>query len=234
MMAVVALGVLASGFMVPVVRREIGARLGKHTVEERLRALDGRVRPRWNARVTGGVQSVSRVTLVVLKHERELRVYTASGDGPSTLTATYPVLAASGTTGPKIREGDGQVPEGTYRVSFLNPNSRFHLSLRVDYPNAADFDAARCDGRGARTLGGDIMIHGGAKSIGCVAIGDPAIEEVFWLVGTVGIERTEVILSPGAVPAKHMKPDAPAWLRDRYARISEQIRALGIGVSGGG
>lgn len=233
-MAVVAVGVLASGFMVPVVRREIGARLGKHTVKERMSALDARVRPHWDARVAGGVQSVSRVTLVVLKHERELRVYTASGEGPSSLTATYPVLAASGTTGPKLREGDRQVPEGTYRVSFLNPNSRFHLSLRVDYPNAADFDAARGDGRRAGTLGGDIMIHGGAKSIGCVAIGDPAIEEVFWLVGSVGMDRTEVILSPGAVPAEYLKPDAPEWLRDRYARMREQLSTLGISGTGGG
>lgn len=91
------------------------------------------------------------------------------------------MLAASGGPGPKLREGDLQVPEGVYRLTAFNPNSSYHLSLRVDYPNAEDRAAedravARSDRR--TSLGGDIFIHGKAVSIGCLAIGDPGIEEL--------------------------------------------------------
>src|SRR5436190_607476 len=70
----------------------------------------------------------------------------------------YPVMAASGGRGPKLREGDGQVPEGMYTIDWLNPNSSYHLSMHVDYPNAFDRAHAADDGRTA--LGGAIMIHG--------------------------------------------------------------------------
>jgi murein L,D-transpeptidase YafK len=73
--------------------------------------------------------------------------------------------------------GDGQVPEGLYRVTTLNPWSRFHLSLRLDYPNAAD--RARNPGVPVSALGGEIFIHGNCVTIGCVPIGDEAIEEVY-------------------------------------------------------
>lgn len=71
---------------------------------------------------------------------------------------SYPILAASGSIGPKLRESDMQVPEGVYQIESLNPNSQFHLSLRVNYPNEFDREQARIDGRAQ--LGGDIMIHG--------------------------------------------------------------------------
>ena len=57
------------------------------------------------------------------------------------MICVYPVLGASGVLGPKLKEGDRQVPEGVYRVPELNPNSDFHLSLRLDYPN--EFDRAQ-------------------------------------------------------------------------------------------
>jgi len=107
---------------------------------------------------------------------------------------SYPIHAASGDLGPKRREGDRQVPEGLYRIDSLNPNSRFHLSMRVDYPNADDRRIAQLQNR--TDLGGDIFIHGGAASIGCVAVGDPAIEELFTLAADIGIENSEVILAP--------------------------------------
>ena len=78
--------------------------------------------------------------------------------------------------GPKLREGDRQVPEGVYTIANMNPNSISHLSLALSYPN--DFDRARAaeDGRADNTLGGSIMIHGGSGSIGCMAVGDEAAE----------------------------------------------------------
>ena len=89
----------------------------------------------------------------------------------------------SGRLGPKLKEGDRQVPEGLYRVESLNPNSRYHLSLRVNYPNEQDKSYGRLDGR--NNLGTDIMIHGKDCSIGCLAMGDPSCD---FLIGKEPVE----------------------------------------------
>ena len=86
------------------------------------------------------------------------------------------------------------MPEGIYRVEALNPNSRFHLSLRLDYPNGLDRRHAAADGRNA--LGGDIMIHGTAASIGCLAVGNDAAEDLFVLAAWVGADKLRVVISP--------------------------------------
>jgi murein L,D-transpeptidase YafK len=113
-------------------------------------------------------------TLIGLKAEKRLELWAPDAAGRPRLIKTYPILAASGGAGPKLREGDRQVPEGLYAIESLNPNSRFHLSLRIDYPNAADRRRAQAEARTG--LGGDIMIHGSNVSIGCLAMGDPAAE----------------------------------------------------------
>ena len=94
---------------------------------------------------------------------------------PSGSWHTYPVLCASGRLGPKRREGDEQVPEGFYTVDRFNPRSLFHLSLGLDYPNAAD-QRLTTD---PEHPGTDIFIHGNAQSIGCLAMGDAAAEELY-------------------------------------------------------
>ena len=78
---------------------------------------------------------------------------------------SIPVLGMSGKLGPKLGEGDRQVPEGIHRVESLNPNSLYHLALRVGYPNEEDRKHAAQEGR--TNLGSDIMIHGKNSSIGC-------------------------------------------------------------------
>ena len=138
----------------------------------------------------------AQLTVLVLKREMRLEIYAPTAGGKQVFVHSWPVLAASGSAGPKRREGDRQVPEGFYRVVLLNPNSRFHLSLRLDYPNEDDLARAREEGRDFATLGGDIMIHGNAVSTGCVAIGDRAAEELFCLVSRVGLENVQVIISP--------------------------------------
>src|SRR5262245_60331204 len=67
------------------------------------------------------------ITLVGLKRERRLLLYATSKDGVTRFIRSYDVLAASGRLGPKLAEGDFQVPEGVYRIELLNPNSLFHL-----------------------------------------------------------------------------------------------------------
>jgi hypothetical protein len=169
----------------------------------------------------GGKYPPDRLYLIGLKKERLLEVWVPVGNGWSRLRS-YPVLAASGELGPKLREGDYQVPEGIYRLTGLNPNSSYHLSVRVDYPNHDDEAAARADGRNG--LGGDIFIHGKAVSIGCLAIGDPAIEELYVLLADVGLSNTSLVLTPSMTPV--LPPGAPLWWGELYERIRAELIAV--------
>lgn len=131
-----------------------------------------------------------KLRIFVFKQERKLEV-----NAPGWQRAlVYPMTNFSGKLGPKLKEGDGQIPEGVYGIEYLNPNSRFHLSLKVSYPNEADRRRAKMDGR--TDLGGDIMIHGKNLTIGCVPIGDEAIEDLFYLVDAVGIKNVSVVMAP--------------------------------------
>jgi len=163
-----------------------------------------------------------RLRLVGLKEEKSLEAWTLVGER-WTLLKAYPVLAASGGPGPKLREGDGQVPEGVYRLTAFNPNSSYHLSIRVDYPNAEDRAAAASDGR--ERLGGDIFIHGKAVSIGCLAIGDPAIEELYLLLADTGLGNADIVLAPSGRPVT--PPAAAAWVGRRYERLRQELTRLG-------
>ena len=100
----------------------------------------------------------AEVALIAIKDEKALELHARDSGSAWKLVHRYRVLAASGGAGPKLRQGDKQVPEGIYGIAFLNPNSSYHVSLRVNYPNAFDRLMAKKDGR--RDLGGDIMIHG--------------------------------------------------------------------------
>jgi hypothetical protein len=113
-----------------------------------------------------------------------VEVWGGDGRGPLACIDRYPLCALSGSLGPKRREGDGQIPEGLYRITALNPRSAFHLSLRVDYPNASDRVRNRRLDPSA-PLGGDIMVHGSCVTIGCLPIEDGPIEEVYLLVNEV-------------------------------------------------
>jgi hypothetical protein len=165
----------------------------------------------------------ARVTLIALKDTGRLEVW---ADGR--YIRTYAVQAASGGPGPKLRQGDQQVPEGIYQIDWLNPNSAYHLSLHVDYPNASDRARAAADAR--TTLGGDIMIHGDAVSIGCLAMGDRAAEDLFVLAADTGVKdgRVSAILAPTDLrraPA-HVPPGAPAWTADLYVELRDAMAAF--------
>lgn len=144
---------------------------------------------------------------------------------------TYPTLALSGVLGPKLREGDNQVPEGVYGVEFLNANSAFHLSLRLDYPNEFDKRQGKQDGRD--DLGTDIMVHGPGGSRGCVCLSEEAIEELFVLAAEVGKENMQVVIVPDeaamlAIPVK-VPAGAPAWTAGLYEdlrRVVKELRGL--------
>ncbi len=118
-----------------------------------------------------------RVFFRAFKSELELEIWGSnSGEEPFVLIHTYPIARASGVLGPKRREGDLQVPEGVYYIDRFNPNSKFHLSLGLNYPNKSDAIRGDPDGPGT-----DIFIHGNRVSIGCLAMTDAKIEEIYAL-----------------------------------------------------
>lgn len=174
-----------------------------------------------------------KLSLVALKEEKVLQLYARQqGADPWVFVREYPILAASGGPGPKLLEGDLQVPEGRYRIELLNPNSRFHLSLRVNYPSPADQARARKDGR--TNLGGDIMIHGNAVSIGCLAMGDPAIEELFVLAADTGLANIDVLLAPMDFRTRvaHNAPGhLPDWTLELWASIRTDLMQYPLRVS---
>lgn len=202
---------------------------GHYTVEERIQmhgsAVAARLQPRFaQAQVT---YPPAHLAYVAFKDTAELHVYARAA--PSTawrFVHTYPILGLSGVMGPKLREGDLQVPEGLYRAEFLNANSRFHLSIRLDYPN--EFDRARAATDGRTQLGSDIMIHGTASSIGCLAVGNQAAEDLFILAALTGKENLEIIVAPTDLrlnPAP-VRAAAPAWLPELYTGIQAALRAF--------
>ncbi len=87
---------------------------------------------------------------------------------------TYRFCATSGSLGPKRKEGDLQIPEGVYHINHFNPQSNFHLSLGVSYPNASDKILSD-----KKNPGGAIYIHGNCVTIGCVPITDDKIKELY-------------------------------------------------------
>jgi hypothetical protein len=140
---------------------------GGYTVAERIQQLgpvvEVRLRPVIEA--AGLAYPPAEVAYVAFKDARRLEVYgRMSADDPWRFIKVYPIFGLSGKLGPKLVEGDYQVPEGIYRAEFLHANSRFHLAIRLDYPNSFDKEMALADGRDK--LGGDIMIHGSSASIG--------------------------------------------------------------------
>jgi hypothetical protein len=196
------------------------------TVEDRLAEYGDVVRARLEPqfRAAGVPYPPSQVTMIGIKQERLLEVHAAGPDGVFRLVCTYPILAASGVLGPKLKEGDRQVPEGIYRVPLLNPNSDFHLSIRLDYPNEFDREQGARDGR--KDLGTDIMIHGDARSRGCLAMGDPGSEDLFVLAALTGIQNVKVILTPVDFrrdPDAAVPPGSPSWTGKLYESIKREL-----------
>ena len=166
-----------------------------------------------------------KMTLIGLKAEEKLQVWVSGTDKKWKHLKTYPILGMSGELGPKLKEGDMQVPEGIYGLESLNPNSLYHLALRVAYPNTDDIRRGKADGRS--DLGGDIMIHGKDCSIGCLAIGDEAAEDLFVLAAQTGIDNVMVILSPVDFRLRDLPkdmPTTPVWAQDLYGAIRQELK----------
>lgn len=222
------------GLLVTVVLGIRGARVAfARTLDEALADVRAAATERLHARgidLAAFDRDAEELILVGVKDARRLEVWARGRDETAARHVTdYPVLAASGLAGPKLREGDRQVPEGVYRLEGLNPNSRFHLSMKVSYPSAFDLGHARTEGR--TSPGSDIFIHGGARSVGCLALGDPAIEELFLLVSELGLGRVRVLLCPSDPRAPFVRTGAeslPAWLPELDAQLDAELTRFGI------
>jgi murein L,D-transpeptidase YafK len=137
-----------------------------------------------------GVLQADRV--IINKSRREMLLIR----GESVLRS-YRVALGRDPNGHKEREGDGRTPEGRYVIDRRNPTSRYHLSLHISYPNAADRERARELGVDP---GGDIMIHGLKEGVvrdddwtqGCVAVRNEEMDEIWSLVP----DGTPVVINP--------------------------------------
>ncbi|HUH11936.1 MAG TPA: L,D-transpeptidase family protein, partial [Longimicrobiales bacterium] len=184
--------------------------------------------------------------LRVFKVERIVEVWVLPRGGERYAhLVSYPVCAVSGWLGPKRGQGDLQIPEGFYEVESFNPMSEYHLSLRLNYPNEADRRAQPDMG----SLGGDIYVHGGCQTIGCVPITDEHIRELYWLAVQAragGARRIPVHVFPARLDDAGLEwlggffGDDPGlmefWgrMQEGYAFFERERRVPGIGVDGAG
>ena len=130
-----------------------------------------------------GVRLGAPIFMRIFKREFELELW-MQRDGRFHRLATYPICRWSGWLGPKMKQGDHQAPEGFYTVDAkaLNPNSRWHRSFNLGFPNAFDQASAR--------TGSFVMVHGGCSSVGCYAMTNPVIDEL-WQIVTAALDGSQ-------------------------------------------
>lgn len=122
-----------------------------------------------------GLKLGDPVFMRIFKESKELEVWIKKAKNYD-LFKVYPICYFSGTLGAKTRTGDGQAPEGFYKIKpeSMNPLSNFHLSFNIGYPNTYD--------QLYKYSGSEIRVHGNCVSIGCYAMGDQNIEEIWTLM----------------------------------------------------
>ncbi len=154
------------------------------------------------------------ILLRLYKTESILEVWKQDRDGKYALLKSYPICKFSGKLGPKIREGDHQAPEGFYEITpaQLNPRSREYLAFNIGFPNAFDRSLGR--------TGSVVMIHGGCHSIGCYAMTNQNIDEIYALIGEAfggGQEKVQLEAFPFRMTAENLaahaedNPNAAFW-----------------------
>lgn len=145
----------------------------------------------------------------IFKKEEVLEVWLQKDSGEYALFLDYPICIYSGELGPKTREGDKQSPEGFYAVGreAMNPNSQYHLSFNLGYPNAYD--------RAHGYSGSMLMVHGKCVSIGCYAMGDRQIEEIYTLVGSA-LQRGQPYVRVHAFPFRMTDANLATYSEHRW------------------
>jgi murein L,D-transpeptidase YafK len=156
----------------------------------------------------------------IFKHEEEVELWARNDDkSPFAHIKTYPFTANSGVLGPKRSEGDLQIPEGFYVLDWFNPASSYLLSIRINYPNKSDWKRKTGD-----HPGGSIFIHGNQVTIGCVPIGNEAIEE-FYIIAVdsrnEGLERIPTHIFPS-----RMDTDDGLRVMERYINRDPGLKSF--------
>lgn len=148
-----------------------------------------------------GIDAQSPTYIRVFKEESELEIWKARPGGRYVHIKTYPICTWSGALGPKISQGDHMAPEGFYGIGTggMKADSTYHLAMNIGYPNALD----RALGRS----GAFIMVHGDCKSVGCFAMTNDKIEEIYAFVREAldgGQERVPVHVFPFRMTAANL------------------------------
>ncbi|GAB2768892.1 murein L,D-transpeptidase YafK [Hymenobacter luteus] len=178
--------------------------------------------------------------LRAFKVGRRLEVWGRNqGTGQFVLLRTFRLAGTSGTLGPKRQAGDGQIPEGFYTIDRFNPDSKYHLSLGLDYPNAADrHRSATLD------PGNDIFIHGSNVTIGCLPITDAGIRELYVLAvearaagqTAIPIHIFPFELTPENLARRLMSPHLGFWQQlaagYQYFEDNRQLPLVTVGSAG--
>lgn len=189
------------------------------------------------ALATLGATPASPMLVRVFKESSELEVWKPDAQGSYRLFKTYAICKWSGQLGPKIKEGDYQSPEGFYDVTpgMMNPKSGYYLSFNTGFPNRYD----RAYGR----TGTNLMVHGDCKSVGCYAMTDDQIKEIYALARESfagGNASFKLELYPFRMTDENMarhasNPNVEFWrnLKEGYDALTLTRRPAAVDVCGG-
>ncbi len=168
------------------------------------------------------------VLIRIYKEERTLEVWKQDRTGKFTLLQSYPICKFSGKLGPKVVQGDYQAPEGFYDITpaQMNPQSSEYLSFNIGFPNAFDRSLGR--------TGSFLMVHGGCRSVGCYAMTDYQMEEIYGLIEEAfrgGQDRVQLQAFPFQMTAENLirhaeDPHAPFW--EMLKTGSDAFSAAGV------
>ncbi len=139
---------------------------------------------------------------------------------------SYKICSSSGFLGPKRRQGDKQIPEGVYYINEFNPTSNYHLSLGINYPNKADSMLGEWG-----NWGGDIYLHGGCESVGCLPITTRRIKELYIIAMQAryfGQLKIPVHLFPCKLTESNYKAISKSYNKPELSRFWGSLRSLYI------
>jgi murein L,D-transpeptidase YafK len=159
------------------------------------------------------MERAAPVLIRIYKEETKLEVWKQDRTGNYALLNSYPICKFSGNLGPKLMQGDHQAPEGFYDITpdQMNPNSSEYLAFNTGFPNAYDRSLGR--------TGSFLMVHGGCRSVGCYAMTDSAMEEIYGLVDEAfkgGQQKVQLQAFPFRMTAQNLAqhagdPNMPFW-----------------------
>ncbi len=165
------------------------------------------------------------ILIRAFKKEEQLEVWVKNKEVDTfSLLKTYKICLTSGFLGPKRKQGDKQIPEGVYYINEFNPNSNYHLSMGLNYPNKADSILGFWG-----NWGGDIYIHGGCESIGCLPITTRKIKGLYVLAMQAryfGQTRIPVQIFPCKLTKGNYKTITQAYNNPQLSKFWGSLRSL--------